>query len=319
MTTSWLLLIHHIPPKPGYLRMKAARQLANLGAVALKNSVYILPDSPGGREDFQWLARQIEEGGGRAFVWASSLLGGLTDAGVREIFEAEREKDYQQLAEELRHLLQNLPPPAHGLDRAAEVESWLTKGRRQQARIQAIDYSGAPAGSLVESLLAELTRWLETVRSGTSSSCLPPPSENFVGRVWVTRQGVRVDRIASAWLIRRHIDPQATFRFVSGPRQEVGGQEIGFDMLDAPFTHEGGRCTFEVLAAHFAPSDGALARLGEVIHDIDLKDGRYGHPEAPGLAVLLEGPAMTGLDDLGRLERGSAILDDMYAYFQTAQ
>lgn len=139
----------------------------------------------------------------------------------------------------------------------------------------------------------------------------------LTGRVWVTRAGMHVDRIASAWLIRRFIDPQARFKFVPAKGYLPEPGELRFDMFEAEFTHEGDRCTFEVLLMRAGLSDPALAPIAEIVHDIDLKDGKFGREEASGIARLVEGIAVANQDDHARIERGAAVLNDLYEYFQT--
>ena len=139
--------------------------------------------------------------------------------------------------------------------------------------------------------------------------------QNLAGRVWVTRRGVRVDRIASAWLIRRWIDGDARFKFVPGRNYSPQSDELRFDMFEAEFTHVGDRCTFEVLASLANRDDLALRRVGEIVHDIDLKDGKFGHPETAGIASLLDGIVSATDDDDRRLERGGALFEDLYRSF----
>jgi len=142
------------------------------------------------------------------------------------------------------------------------------------------------------------------------------PAEALKGLVWVTRAGVHVDRIASAWLVRRFVDPQARFRFVPGKAAAAGPGEVRFDMAEAEITHEGDRCTFEVLLGRAGLSgDKALAAVAEIVHDIDLKDGKFGRPEADGLRTLVAGLCAATTDDQERLRRGAAIFDDLHRYF----
>jgi hypothetical protein len=131
----------------------------------------------------------------------------------------------------------------------------------------------------------------------------------------VTREGVFVDRIGSAWLIRRFIDPAARFKFVParGYRPEPG--ELRFDMYDAEYTHEGERCTFQTLLARFGLRDPALEAIAEIVHDIDCKDEQFGRPETQGVARLLRGIADDTPGDAERLERGGRLFDDLYAAF----
>jgi hypothetical protein len=143
--------------------------------------------------------------------------------------------------------------------------------------------------------------------------------QDLTRRVWVTRRGVRVDRIASSWLIRRWIDAEAQFKFVAGKSYTTGDREIRFDMFEAEFTHEGDMCTFEVLARLARPNDAALRSVGEIVHDIDLKDAKFGRPETEGIANLLSGIVAGTDDDDRRIERGSALFEDLYRFFSELQ
>ena len=134
-----------------------------------------------------------------------------------------------------------------------------------------------------------------------------------MNRVWVTRRGIKVDRIGSAWLIRKAIDPEARFKFVDPAGYEPEPGELRFDMFDGEYTHEGPRCTFETLLARFDLTDPALAALAEIVHDVDCKDALFGRVEAPGLAAFIQGLAATTADDATRLERGSMMFDALYA------
>jgi hypothetical protein len=238
----WLLLIHQLPPKPDYLRVKMRRRLSRMGAALLKNTVYVLPNGAEALEDFTWLAREIHAAGGSAMVCEARFVEGVSDEEIEAMLQAE-----------------SIEPSAAG-----DQES---------------------------------------------------PERVAPGRTWVTRQGVFVDRIASAWLIRRFIDPEARFKFVParGYRPEPG--ELRFDMFEAEYTHEGERCTFQTLAARFGLRDPALAAVGEIVHDIDCKEEQFGRPETQGVARLLRGIADGTEQDEDRLERGGRLFDDLYAAF----
>jgi hypothetical protein len=136
------------------------------------------------------------------------------------------------------------------------------------------------------------------------------------GRTWVTRKGIHIDRIACAWLIKHFIDPQAEFKFISGKGYQAGPHELRFDMFEAEFTHEGDHCSFETLLDRFALDDSALDAIAEIVHDIDLKDEKFGRPETAGIDHLVTGLAMAHKEDEPRLERCSAIFADLYAYFR---
>ena len=140
--------------------------------------------------------------------------------------------------------------------------------------------------------------------------------DDLQGRARVTRQGVHVDRIACAWLIRRFIDERATFKFVPPRGYVTEPGELRFDMFAAEFTHEGDRCSFEVLLARSGLDDPALTAIAEIVHDVDLKDGKFGRDEASGIKMLIAGICADTRDDDQRLARGAAIFDDLYAVFR---
>jgi hypothetical protein len=140
--------------------------------------------------------------------------------------------------------------------------------------------------------------------------------ESLRGKTWVTRRGIYVDRMASAWFIRRFIDPNARFKFVPAKGYKAIRGELRFDMFEAEFTHEGDRCTFEVLIERTGLSEPGIARIAEIVHDIDLKDSKFGRQETVGIEQLIAGIAMSHKDDDARLARASAVLDDLYEYFK---
>ncbi|WP_296339482.1 chromate resistance protein ChrB domain-containing protein [Reyranella sp.] len=307
----WLLLIHQLPAKPAYARVKIWRRLKGLGAVTAKNSVYALPANAETREDFAWLVREIAELGGEAFVCEALLVDGIGDAEVQALFDAARDEDYAEVSATARELATR----HSGADLAAQA----ARLRKQLDEIVAIDFFGAdgrePAEGLVSGLEAGLQKE-EDIVTMTEAKAASGPLKN---RVWVTRQGVQIDRIASAWLIRRFIDQAARFKFVPGTGYSAEPGELRFDMFEGEFTHRGDRCTFEVLLADAKLDDPALTAIGEIIHDIDLKDGKYGREEAAGVRSLVAGIASSHNDDTQRLDRGAVLLDDLYRSFAGKQ
>ena len=236
----WLLLIHQLPLKPDYIRVKVRRRLQRLGAAALKHTVYALPNTDEALEDLTWLVREIEGDGGSAMLCEATFVDGIGDE---------------------------------------EIEAML-----------------------------------ETT---TDSVERPGPSEQVEpGRTWVTRSGVFVDRMASAWLIRRFIDRAAQFKFVPARGYAPRPGELRFDMFQAEYTHEGDHCTFQTLLARFNLRDPALKAIGEVVHDIDCKEELFGRAETEGVARLLRGIRESTADDAERIQRGTALFDDLYASFR---
>ncbi len=313
----WLLLIHQISPQPAYLRVKIGRRLAKVGAVALKNSVYVLPESDGALEDFQWIAREIAEDGGESTICAASLLNGTSDEDVRNLFRAARDADFREITDAARQAMATLDSDGEGAVPSGRRD--LVRLRRRLEEIAQLDFYLAPARQDAETALLALEGRMkrETTMSMAPTEHGANPASGFRGRTWVTRTGVKVDRIASAWLIRRWIDPAARFKFVpaKGYRPEPG--ELRFDMFEAEFTHQGNACTFEVLLQQLGPADPALKAIAELVHDIDLKDNKFGRAESAGLSLMLDGIVVSHPGDEARLERGGALLDDLYAVFKS--
>jgi hypothetical protein len=314
----WLLLIHQIPPKPDYFRVKIWRRLQRLGAVAIKNSVYILPKNEQTQEDFQWVLREIVEGGGEASLCEARFVEGLSDDQVEVLFQAARDVEYRQLAEEGRRLAA-MPLPDGQIEetRRTQLEIDLARLKRRLAEVIAIDFFGAPGREAAEGLVSGVEARMHERRSGKQIvNAAVTRREDFRGKVWVTRKGIHVDRMASAWLIRRFIDGSARFKFVPPKGYKPLQGELRFDMFEAEFTHEGDRCTLEILIERVGLNDHALTPIAEIVHDIDLKDAKFGRPETPGIGRLIAGIAMAHKDDETRLARGVAVFDDLYEYFK---
>lgn len=262
--------------------------------MALKRTVYALPLNDQSREDFEWLAREIAELGGEATVCEATFLRPATDARLIEAQRAEREREYGEIT------------------RSAQRESadadWL---KRRLAHITSLDHFVAEGRTDAEAAIVAL--------ENRKADDVVAPSGPLQGRTWVTRLDVRVDRISSAWLIRRFIDPEARFRFVApkGYRPESG--ELRFDMFEGEFTHDGDRCTFETLCRHFAVRDRALTVIAEMVHDIDFKEDKFGRAETAGVRLLIDGIVRAHGDDETRLARGAAVLDDLHAQLAGAR
>jgi len=284
----WLLLIHQLPPKPDYFRVKIWRRLRGLGAVAIKNSVYALPFSPQAFEDFQWLRKEITAGGGEASVCRATFVDGLADPQIEALFRTARDDEYADLTR-----------VAEQVDSLAEI----ARLERRLRDITALDHFEAGGRKAAEAALAGL----KTRKTSHGKREKVP-----MKRTWVTRPDVHVDRIASAWLIKRFIDPKARFAF--GAAREGA---VSFDMFEGDYTHEGDRCTFETLLQRFGlEQDGALRAIAEMVHDVDMKDGKFGRDETPGFERLIAGIVKRNARDEARFERGSELLNDLYESIQ---
>jgi hypothetical protein len=311
----WLLLIHQLPKDPAYLRVKIGRRLVRIGALALKNSVYVLPKSDATAEDFQWLRREIVEGGGECTVLEAQLVDGLSDAQVEAKFRDAKDAEYAELMREAREL-SVIPSgrrkrPLSDEERAVALAA-IARLERRVEEVATTDFFGATNRELVTGILVDLRVRTEPEVARPLMASVPVAPR---GRTWVTRAGIQVDRIASAWLIRRFIDPLAVFKYVPATGYVPAALELRFDMADAEFTHEGDACSFEVLCRSFELTAPGLQAVAELIHDIDLKDGKFGRPETPGLSAQLNGLALVHRDDETRLARGSELFDQLLAHF----
>jgi hypothetical protein len=297
------------------LRVKVGRRLARVGAVALKNSVYVLPNSESALEDFEWVRREVVDAGGEATVVDAQVVSGMSDGDLEAKFRAAKDSEYVELSREARALrteaLGNRKRALSDEERA-RLQREIARLERKLQDIRATDFFGASACEGVTGILHELRTKAEPKE--TAAQAAPTPAQPRA-RTWVTRAGVHVDRIASAWLIRRFIDPQASFKFVAPKGYEPQPLELRFDMFEAEYSHEGDHCTFETLCTRFTLDAPGLRGLAEIVHDIDLKDSKFGRPETQGFAAIIAGLASLHRDDETRIARGSELLDELLTYF----
>jgi hypothetical protein len=308
-TSGWLLLIHQLPPRPLYLRAQVRRRLVQVGALPLKNSVYVLPDTPECIEDFQWIGQEAIAGGGEAIICRAAFLGLPTDAELRSRFLHDttgRLVPVQQaLAAHLAALRRHKSATPAGPD-------ILRLQRMVDAAIRT-DFFGSEAGAEVQTLMTAIKNML---KSSTNTRALSSQSSgDLKGRVWVTRRDPHIDRLATAWLIRRFVDPAARFRFVDSAGGSALKGERSFDMVGADFTHEGDRCSFETMTARLGLKDPALRQIGEIVHDLDLKDGKFGRPDAAGVQRLVDGLSAAHPDSGARVQAALPIFDTLFASF----
>jgi hypothetical protein len=252
-------------------------------------------------EDFQWLSNEIVADGGDATICTATLLSGVSDEDLVALFRAQPGADYRAIAGEAA-AIDSADPRAAGV---------LHRLRGRVAAVAAIDFFEAPEKRAAERALRDAEARLapEIPRDAASTAANSDAPRNAV---WVTRKGVFIDRIASAWLIRRFIDPGARFRFVAPSDYRRAPGEIRFDMYRGEFTHAGDLCTFETLVAHFQPDDAPLRAIGEIVHDIDCKDDKFSRGETAGIAAVVHGIALSTDDDDERLRQGALVFDGLY-------
>jgi hypothetical protein len=312
----WLLLAYQLPKNRSNARVKIWRRLQQLGAVQTRNSVYVLPDNGQCREDFEWLRSEIVALGGEATVFTADALGGEGNDSIVAGFQRARDEDYRAFTRDLERVAP-LARGKRGSTPAAreKLQRAVRTFRQRLTDVEAIDYLHADGRQSAAAALARLEQLVETRAGKPSATSAPAVSaSDFQNRRWVTRPRPGVDRMASAWLIRRYIDPNATFGFVDRPAAD----EVAFDMFGGAFTHEGSSCTFETLVDRFAIADGAVAHLARIVHDLDMKDGRFSSADAPAIGRMIEGLQQLYAADGVLLEHGIAMFEALARSFQTS-
>ena len=318
---NWILLIHQLPPKPTNLRVRVWRKLQKLGAVSIKNSVYVLPFSDKTHEDFQWLKQEVESMGGEATVFRAGSVEGATDGEIIDLFRKHRDEEYAQVAAELDGLAGAIREQERGghlsSGRVSTYEVELDKLHKELERILSIDFFDARNRSTATSAYERCQAALRNSQADRNSLRAVTPDvktadvSQYQGRRWVTRRNLFVDRLAAVWLIKRFIDKRPRFSFVSDG--EVVDGAIGFDMYGGEFSHRGEDCTFETMIKEFGLArDPGLRCLAEVVHDIDLKDNKFNRTEAQGLSVILRGLSSLLRDDRKLIQQTLPVFDALY-------
>jgi hypothetical protein len=317
----WILLIHQLPPRPTNLRVRIWRKLQKLGAVAIKNSVYVLPANEKTNEDFQWLRQEIESAGGEAAVFRADSVEGATDKEIISAFRKARDEEFMEVAAELDGLTGSIKKQTRSkhlsAGRLTTHEGDLNRLHSELGRIVANDFFAAKARSVAlkayercqDLLRASQTPAPKKLKTSTAGEAFSVA--DYQARRWVTRRNIHIDRLASAWLIKQFIDKHPRFYFVA--EGETVKDAIPFDMFGAELTHHGEDCTFETMVKRFGLNDvKGLREIGEIVHDIDLKDDKFQRLEAPGLNAIINGLSEAFPDDRRRLQQANVIFDGLF-------
>ena len=299
---SWLLLLYSLSAKKSSVRVSLWRKLKKNGALALKTSAYVLPDETGHYEKFQWLAKQVRDSGGEATLIKVTEIEGLKGEEIVGQFQAQVAHEYDEMIPELTRFVQ-----ANRKQRAETFDAELEKLTLRFEEVRKIDFFKCPRAQDVQMLI----RRAESLRKPKGKALPELQPRKFQGRTWLTRPRPEIDRVGSAWLIRRFIDPKAKFAFASSPEDHPNA--IPYDMFEVEFTHHGDHCTFETLLERFAIEDKHLTAIAEMIHDADLEDDKFHRPEAVGIDRVLKGWAKRGLSDTELLSKGFDLFDALYA------
>ena len=309
----WLLLVYQLPAKPSNIRVRTWRRLLQVGAVGLKNSAYVLPNTPEAKEDFEWIKAEIVALKGRANVFLADHLDAATQEEIASAFQAARESDFQKIQRDAKKLLSAIKRRPAAIASRHKLQRSARALRERLTSILSIDFFHAPGHDEAivlldesEALLAKAPAAAKAISKGGEKLMV----EKFRSKTWVTRPRPGVDRMSSAWLIRRFIDAGAKFAFAEKPDGVQGG--VPFDMFGVLFGHEGNSCTFETLLRRFSINGNALARIGQIVHNLDLKDERFEAPEAIAVGRLVEGLRQIHSDDRKLLEHGMEIFEALY-------
>jgi hypothetical protein len=301
----WLILILTIPGQQSALRVRTWRRLRALGAGALRDGVYLLPNRPDLHEALQTQVQEVTAADGNVQLLEVSM----GDGDYAHLFD--RSEEYRAVTEAAKAAL-----PTRGRPLLAQATRTLEQLQREFETIVARDFFPDANQEHARRALGELRIHVERLRTPDE----PQPvrgrierldRERYEARTWVTRERPWVDRLASAWLIRRFIDPQARFRWVKRPPQRLG-KALGFDFDGATFTHVDEKVTFEVLLVSFGlETDPALVRIAAIVHYLDV--GGFPVPESAAIEAALRGMRARTDGDDRLLERASQLFDDLYA------
>lgn len=314
----WLLLAHQVLTPNSKERVKVWRAIKKTGAALYRNSVYILPYTKERLEDFQWVCQQINDSRGEASIFVSSAENNKEDAAMRAVFTKAREEDYAALLKSAEQLKNRINQVRNRKDlnnsRRKRFEKEAKQLREDFEEIRSIDFFSGSAPRKLQQTLSEITTWLSAeVEISKPAPIQTRSAKDYQKKIWTTREGIHIDRLCSAWLIRRFIDHSA--KFVFAPEKKLPKGAIPFDVFGTEFSHHGEDCTFETLMKSFRIQDRALREIAEIIHDIDLKDHKFGRVEAVGIDLVIRSLGDFIHDDHQFLEIGLSILDGLYQFF----
>jgi hypothetical protein len=324
----WVLLIHQLPPRPTNLRVRIWRKLQKLGAVAIKNSVYVLPANEKTDEAFQWLKQEIQASRGEASVFKAASVEGATDQEIIAAFRKARDEEFAAVAAEFDGLTGAIREQARGkhmsAGRLASHESEIDRLHGELERIAGNDFFAATGRAVA---FAAYERCRKQLRAAQGPKANMSSSDSKRGKLdlaryqaqrWVTRRNLHIDRLASAWLVKQFIDKRPRFYFVA--EGETIERAIPFDMFGAEFTHHGEDCTFETMLKRFGLSENkGLREIAEIVHDIDLKDDKFHRLEAAGLNAIIDGLSKVLRDDRKLLQQTGVVFDGLHALLSTDQ
>lgn len=303
---NWLVFSYSLPSKTSSSpRVTLWRRLRRIGAIAL-NSVQILPEREECLEAFKWLAQEVQQAKGEVLIMRVERFEGLSDPDLIERFREARREEYAEIDTQATELEKALETTTKTSERT-HIQENLEKLYKQHAEISRIDFFDCPEGTQV---IAHLNQIAQAVSpSEPRVEIASTTIEQYWDKQWVTRPRPHVDRLACIWLIRRFINPNAAIRYA----KEAAPNEVAFDMDTGEFRHQGNLCTFEVMVKSFGLDDLGLQVLGQIVHEIDLRDGLYMQPQTLGVDALLRGWLLANFSDEALEAHGVALFEGLYA------
>ncbi len=315
----WLLFFYSIPSRPVASRVKIWRKLIKSGALPFKGAVYILPNDEENYEYFQWLVSEVTSRGGEAAFVRVEEIQPMKDKEIIDLFNEQRERDYRKIETGLEEIQRKIDSIRKGSS-ISQGERLLESFRRQGKQfeeIRKIDFFSTQKGDDLKDRMKIIEPKIIATTSPDGKEGHPAIAakrvEDYKGKTWVTRKNPFVDRVATAWLIKRFMDKKAVFQFMDEKMMENLKQDsIAFDVRGGEFTHTGDMCTFEVFVKTFKFKDKTLKKMAEIVHELDVKDDRFQNPESRGIEEILTGIRKTARSDKEILEKGMAIFDMLY-------
>ena len=315
----WILFFYSVPSRPVSNRMKIWRKLSKAGAVQIKGAVYILPMNDEHYEFFQWLVAEVSSMGGEAAFTKVEAIDSMKDNEIMDIFNAHKDAEYQVISKALDDLETKINSIKKGSkpQNLKAISEQIAKLSKSYGETLKTDFFSSKAGSAIRSRFNTLDAAMKGFAGAPPESKpagVPPRRlDDYQRMVWISRRRPFVDRMASAWLIRRFIDKNATFRLTDEKElANPGKNEVAFDVSGGTFTHVGDLCTFEVLVKTFGLKDKAVRKISEIVHELDIRDDKYSNAESAGLEVILSGFKMSVKDDMDLLEKGMSVFEMMY-------
>ncbi len=314
---SWIIFIHQLPAKPEALRMKVWRELQKIGAFQLKNSTYMMPDANGCYSQLEELAKEIRGNKGECYLFRTNDINGINEEVLKNNFKANADKSFIELNHELISFLALLKNIERTEDTLMQLKHEFGKLLKKYEDSKKIDFFGCEEQKKGKKLISNIESQIELLHEKDSVPKIEQLQKmDYLGRTWVTRKDVHVDRIASAWLIKNFIDPKAKFKFVGVKHYKSRNKECCFDMFNGEFTHVKDLCTFEVLVKTFNLGNAGLDSIAEIIHDLDFKDNKFELKETSTVEIIVNGIIKEYKDDMQRIEQATHFFKHLLISFQ---